>query len=100
MEVVVQKCQECGSEEVRNMLVREQGRAQMVYVCCAKCGSLVARYRLRDYYHHGKGIESFLRSAGSGGGDSGRDALAEFQKLKEEAVEGFEQALRLLEGGK
>lgn len=98
MEVVLQKCQECGSEKVRNMLVREPGRAQMVYVRCAGCGALVARYRLSDYYHHGKGIESFLKSAGSSMEESGRDALADFSRVRDEAVEGFEQAKRLLGG--
>lgn len=96
MEVVLQRCQECSSTDVRNMLVREQGRAQMVYVRCAKCDALVARYRLLDYYHHGKGLESFLRSAGSDAGDSGRGAMSEFQAVQGEAVEGFEQARREL----
>lgn len=98
MEVVLQKCQDCGSDEVRNMLVREPGRAQMVYVRCVRCGALVARYRLSDYYHHGKGIESFLKSAGSGLAESGRDALADFNRVREEAMEGFEQAKGLLDG--
>jgi hypothetical protein len=97
MEVVLQKCQQCGSQEVRNMLVREPGRAQMVYVRCASCDTLVARYRLLDYYHHGKGLESFLRSAGSAAGESGRDAMTEFQQVQGEAVEGFEQARRILD---
>ena len=77
------------------MLAREPGRAQMVYVHCAKCGALVARYRLRDYYHHGKGIESFLRSAGAVHGDSARDLLAEYEKIKGETLQGFEQAKEL-----
>ena len=98
MQVVVQRCQDCGSQEVRNMLAREPGRAQMVYVHCAKCGALVARYRLRDYYHHGKGIESFLRSAGAVHGDSARDLLAEYEKIKGETLQGFEQTKELLEG--
>ena len=100
MQVVVQKCQECGSQEVRNILVRKPGRAQLVYVACAGCGELVARYRLRDYYHHGKGIESFLRAAGAVHGDSARGLLGEFEQTKGEAVEEFEEVKRILEGGK
>lgn len=96
MEVHRQTCQACGSINVRNILARERGRAQMVYVRCAECSELVARYRLRDYYHHGKSAESFLRSMGSGVSESARDQLEEFAKIKEDAVAGYERALALL----
>ena len=68
-----------------------------IYVRCLGCGELVARYRLSEYYHHGKGIESFLRSLGSGAGESGRDYLTQFQRTQTEAVHGYEDALRTLE---
>ncbi len=96
MEVHRQTCQDCGSIDVRNILVREEGRAQMVFVRCAKCGDLVARYRLRDYYHHGKDVESFLRSHGAEASDSGRSHLDEFGRIQDEAQEGYEQALNYL----
>jgi len=96
MEVIHQKCQECGSIDLGNILVRERGRATMVFVRCAKCGELVARYRLRDYYHHGKGIESYLRSMGSSASDSAREHLEEFQRAKEETEVAYQQALELL----
>ena len=96
MEVRRQTCQNCGSTDVRNILVREEGHAQMVFVRCSKCGELVARYRLRDYYHHGKGAESFLRSAGSQASESGREQLKEFEQIQDEALAGYEQALEQL----
>jgi hypothetical protein len=68
----------------------------MVFVRCAKCGELVARYRLQSYYHHGKGVESFLRSQGLGDSDSGREQLEEFRQVKAEALDQFERALQVL----
>ncbi len=97
MEVHRQTCQSCGSHDVRNILVREPGRAQMVFVRCARCHELVARYRLRDYYHHKKGVESYLRSLGSGATESGRSQLAEFDSVQKEALEGYQRALEALE---
>ena len=97
MEVHRQTCQACGSIDVRDIIVREEGRAQMVFVRCAKCGELVARYRLRDYYHHGKGIDSFLRSMGSEASDSGRHQLGEFSKVQEEALAAYDQVLTQLQ---
>lgn len=97
MEVHRQTCQACGSTDVRNILVRERGRAQMVYVRCAGCGGLVARYRLRDYYHHGKGIESFLKSVGVEASDSARRQLADFQDIQADALEGYREALERLD---
>lgn len=97
MEVHRQTCQACGSIDVRNIIAREEGRAQMVFVRCAKCGELVARYRLRDYYHHGKGVDSFLRSMGAEASDSGRHQLGEFGKVQKEALDAFEQVLAQLD---
>ena len=54
MELHRQHCQNCQSIEMRNILVREAGKATSVYVRCGNCGELVARYKLRDYYHHGR----------------------------------------------
>jgi hypothetical protein len=61
----------------------------------------VARYRLRDYYHHGKGIDSYLRSMGAEASDSARHQLGEFGKVQEEALGAFDEALsQLHEDGK
>jgi RNase P subunit RPR2 len=96
MDVKRQTCQACNSIDVRNIIVRD-GRDQVIFVRCAKCKSLVARYQLKDYYHHGKGIESYLRAHGATGGDSGREWLNAFKESEEKAVVGYEEALHILE---
>ena len=96
MEVHRQTCQACGSIEVRNILAREPEIRTVIYVRCANCGALVARYVLREYYHHGKGVDSYLRSAGSDVRESGRQVLSEFERVREEAVAGFEKVLTAL----
>jgi RNase P subunit RPR2 len=57
MELHRQQCQKCKSFNMRNILVRNPGEQQMVYVRCVDCHEFVALYKLRDYYHHEKGIE-------------------------------------------
>jgi uncharacterized C2H2 Zn-finger protein len=96
MEVKRQTCQACHSIDVRNILVRD-GDEQLVYVRCAKCKALVARYQLKDYYHHGKGVESFLRAHRQQGSDSGRAMLEAFETSQRNALEGYQQALAALE---
>ena len=64
---------------------------------CAQCGELVARYKLREYYHHGKSLESFLRSQGAATAESGRHVLGEFRRAQKESVQGYEMVLKELE---
>ena len=45
MEVHRQRCQSCGSRDMRNVLVRQPNEPQTVFVRCVECGELVARYR-------------------------------------------------------
>ncbi len=52
---------------------------------------------LREYYHHGKDIESYLRTHGRQPEESGRRTLADFDRAKEHAVEGFARICALLE---
>jgi len=96
MEIHRQRCQNCRSLDVRNILVRRQGDPVTVYVRCSGCGELVARYRLSDYYHHGKGAESFFRSIGADAGDSGRASLDSFNRAQEESLQGYREALESL----
>jgi len=93
MEVHRQTCQNCQSRKVQDILVREAGHPTVVYVRCSNCGDLVARYVLRDYYHHGKGLESYLRSHGAGSSESGRDTLDTLHRVKEESLEGYQRAI-------
>lgn len=97
MEVHRQQCQKCQAYDVRNILVREEGQPQTVYVRCGRCGELVARYVLSDYYHHERGFESFLRSHDATVAESGRDVLNEFKRVEEDAVRGFQKVLEELE---
>ena len=97
MELHRQQCQHCKSHEMLNILAREPGRPTVVYVRCLNCHRLVARYKLSEYYHHGKGIESFLKSHGSGSMESGRRVMEEFERVKKESVEGYRAAVKELE---
>tara|TARA_R110002049_G_scaffold288534_1_gene471111 strand:+ start:27268 stop:27579 length:312 start_codon:yes stop_codon:yes gene_type:complete len=96
MEIDQQQCQQCGSLDMRNILVRSSDGPMTVYVRCLGCESLVARYRLTDYYHRGKGMESFLRSLGPRAGESGRDYLAEVQRVQKEAERGYTEVISTL----
>ncbi len=95
MDVKRQTCQACRSIDVRNVIVRD-GKEQIIFVRCSNCKELVARYQLKDYYHHGKGIESYLRAHGVAGGDSARAWLDAFKKSQEQAIADFEESLELL----
>ena len=96
MEIHRQQCQACGGYDMRDILVREEAHPTVIYVRCCNCASLVARYELSDYYHHGKGIESYLRSHASTSSESGRDVLDAFAATQERAVAGYERAIQEL----
>ncbi len=97
MEIHRQQCQACESFDTRNILVRQGHQKPVIYVRCAQCGELVARYRLSEYYHHGKGVESFLRSRGANAVESGRRMLREFEDIQTESIEGYAEVLKFLE---
>ena len=96
MEVHRQKCQSCQSIDLRNIIVRDQNQPMTIYCRCAHCGKLVARYQLSNYYHHGKGLESYLRSQGVNAADSARRWLREFQGVQQQSEQGYEAALQVL----
>jgi len=93
MEVHRQQCQDCGGYAVNNILVRETHLPTVIYVRCASCGDLVARYELSEYYHHGRGIESFLSSRMATVEESGRHMLELFEQTKQKAIEGYRRVL-------
>lgn len=97
MEIHRQTCQACGSRELKNILVREREHPQQVYVQCASCGAFVARYVLSDYYHHGKGIESYLRTHGLNVHESGREWKWQFEEAQKESTDGFDRAMEQVE---
>ena len=97
MEVHRQQCQVCRSFEMKNLLVRDVDRPVTVYVRCGMCGEMVAMYELSQYYHHGKGLESYLKDHAASS-DSGRQWLAEFNRVQEASVYGYNAAMEQLPG--
>jgi len=53
-EVVQERCPKCGGGSFKNIFHLKEGTHARVYVECARCGDLVARYLLRAYVdpHH------------------------------------------------
>jgi hypothetical protein len=95
MDVHRQTCQNCGSRALHNILVREPGHRVVVFVGCTSCEKLVARYALESYYHHGKGLESYLRSI-QGSVESGRRVLSEFEAAQQDAVDAYARVVKSL----
>lgn len=99
-EVHRQTCQDCGSRKMRNLLVREHGEHDKVFVQCCDCRKLVARYILAHggYYHAGKDYESYLRGLmRDGEAMSGRRYKQEFNRIQDKAEEKFHTVVRILE---
>ncbi len=100
MEVHRQTCQACGCRQMRNLLYRETGQKDKVFVQCTSCDALVARYVLaqRGYYHHGRGFESYLRSLNRGGHfESAKELKNDFEEVSENSQEEFQRVMDLLE---
>lgn len=99
MELHRQTCQACGSRRHYNIITRDAGRPMAVFVRCAQCAELVACYEVSRYYHHGKGIESYLRSLGFLGrhaAESGRNVLDEFERTKQDVLDAYPKVLQAL----
>ena len=99
MEIHVQQCQNCKSNKLKNILYREAGESDKVYVQCQDCEGFVASYTLepQGYYHHGKGYESFLRGINrSGEFTSGSRVQRLFLEHKNGEIQGFEKTIALL----
>lgn len=97
MELHIQKCQNCGSRQLRNILVRNLD--QKVYVQCRACEQLVARYILTPggYYHEGKEFESFLRSIElEGDPSSAKDLRQLFEDTRINSQQEYHNVLELL----
>jgi len=93
MEVHRQTCQLCGSHHLRNILARETGEADKVFVQCADCDELVARYVVAPggYFHAHKGFESFLRGLSrSAETMSGREMDQGFKAIEDKVSQHFE----------
>lgn len=95
MELHRQQCQACGSRVLHNLLRHGEGHEATVYVVCANCGALVARYGLATYYHEGKGMDSWLRHAGSEP-ESARTISVRFATERDRARKEFEEVMEAL----
>lgn len=96
MEIHIQQCQECGSEKLKNIILRESGEPDRIIVQCHDCEHFVASYVLAPmgYYHHGKGFESFLKSLHrSGEFMSGRKVQQLFESRKTSEIKLYEKVM-------
>ena len=99
MEIHIQRCQNCQSTDLRNIIYREAGEPDRIYAQCMNCDEFVASYVIAPmgYYHHGKGYESFLRGVNrSGGFMSGRKVKEKFIKRKYDEEKAFDEAIENL----
>ncbi|MDA7907924.1 hypothetical protein N9C66_00450 [Akkermansiaceae bacterium] len=96
MEIRHQTCLSCHSQELENIIVRDAGRTQSIFVRCAKCHEFVARYILKEYYHHGRTLDSLLQSTGQSV-ESGREMLHQFKEREGTAKAQFEKMIQNLQ---
>jgi len=99
MEIRIQKCQHCNSTNLKNILYRESGEPDRVYVQCHDCQTFVASYVISPmgYYHNEKGYESFLRGVlRSGEFMSGRRLKRLFLERSEGEKAAFEDVIEKL----
>ncbi|MFT5167429.1 MAG: coenzyme F420-reducing hydrogenase beta subunit [Saprospiraceae bacterium] len=99
MEIHIQKCQQCQATNLKNIIYRESGEPDRVYVQCHDCQHFVASYVIAPlgYYHNGKGYESFLRGVQrSGGFMSGRNVKQLFLARKNDEQAAFDEVIENL----
>lgn len=82
---------------MQNLLRHGERHPLTIYVRCGQCGALVARYKLKGYYHHGKGFGSWLQRYQGISRESGRDLMGEFKEAQSSAVEEFAEVVEQLE---
>ncbi|MCP4228693.1 MAG: hypothetical protein GY771_00910 [bacterium] len=89
-------CPKCGSEDVRNQVYLRGGRNIQIFVECAFCGNLVARYKLNRYVTSSKRFNflEFYRKKGFFGGE--RRRLKETGLNKKRIRDGWERAKELI----
>lgn len=96
MEIRHQTCLACHSETLENIIIRDAGRTQTIFVRCAKCHEFVARYILKDYYHHGRNLDSLLQTTAQSA-ESGRSLLQELEEREKVARSQFDKIIEALE---
>mgnify|MGYP003565475752 CR=1 FL=1 len=92
-----EKCPMCGETRMINNHYLQHQRHDRVFVECAHCGHLVAKYILRNYLDPGFHYQQFLKLAKIHQDfSSGRKAIENFQILQERAKTQFEKIKNLL----
>lgn len=90
-------CPMCGSTRMINNHLLQNQRHDRVFVECAECGHLVAKYILRNYIDPDLLYEQFLKLAKINQDfDSGRKTIDKFQELQERAKSQFAEIKELL----
>lgn len=97
MEIRHQTCLACHATTLENIIVRDAGKTESIYVRCTNCQEFVARYILKDYYHHGRTLDSLLQTTASNSADSGREILSTIKEREETAVAQFAKVLDALD---
>ena len=99
MEIHVQQCQKCLSSNLKNIIYRESGEPDRIYVQCHDCQDFVASYVIAPlgYFHNGKGYQSFLRGVQrSGEFSSGRRIKELFLARKNNEQTAFNEVVENL----
>ena len=91
-------CPLCGSTHMVNNHFLQHQKHSRVFIECAHCGHLVAKYILRNYIDPGFHYEQFLKLAKIHQDfSSGRKTLESFQALQEKAKSQFMEVKKILE---
>ncbi len=97
MEIVKkEKCLKCGSIDVHNQVYLQGGRNIQIFVECAVCGHLIARYSLKRYCSSDKRFslfESYRKRVYFGGE---RRILKEVGAYKKRISDGWGRVKRLI----
>jgi hypothetical protein len=87
-------CPNCDSDKHRNYVAFAPDKPLTIYVECANCQYLVARYIIQHYVDPNAPFEAFLHQARDLAGDSGRKMMTEIKSFKENMAREFEEIRR------
>ncbi len=90
-----ERCEHCGSTEMKNKMYFCKGKNIKVYVECAKCGKFVTRYTLSGYTSN-KTYESLLRKLRFQRINSGKRTFITVQTFGKQVEEEFERVRELI----
>ena len=94
--VELQRCTECGSADVNNIVVDSEQNQQRVYCRCSRCKAMIAWCDLKTYFPAKHSLEHYLSNHRGIETDSGRRWLDRFNKARASAEADYQQALVVL----